>query len=264
MLQNQSRNRQEVGKQHDPRRVSTHPDLDALRELRAELERYHNRRTKRSGWTRCFVPTGLMSLDDALPHGGVPRGAITEILSNAPGVGAMSLAFRIARRCSLTEPATSTPNDHGRIVFVDTPGDFYPPAAWLHGIDPARLIVIRPTNERDAFWATDQSLRCSAVTAVIASLEKIDDRQSRRLQLAAESSGCVGLILRSSRRVSHSFAAVRLLVEGVDNPSVCDRANRTISRVIPLSSHLNVDLTHAAGTRLVHPLSVDRSLAHTG
>jgi hypothetical protein len=102
------------------------------------------------------------------------------------------------------------------IIFVDTWGDFYPPAVAAFGIDPESLIVIRNVSQRDAFWAVDQCLRCSAVAAVIAPLSRLDERESRRLQLAAESSGTLGLLLRQGQPRSRTFAAVRMLVEGVD------------------------------------------------
>ena len=77
---------------------------ETVRKLQAKLEEYNRRRAKQAGWIRQFIPTGLSSLDAVLPHGGIPRGAITEILSDERGVGAMSLAIRIAARCTQSGP----------------------------------------------------------------------------------------------------------------------------------------------------------------
>ena len=219
---------------------------ETIRKLRKKLENYHRRRARRAGWIRRFIPTSLTALDTALPHGGLPCGAITEILSDGKGVGSMALAMRIASRCIGHErhdgwhgqaearpsgesssgkadkahtpsrtPSANQPQDHRSIIVVDTLGDFYPPAAGKHGIALDRIIIIRTRNEKDALWAVDQSLRCPGIAAVVAPLTRLDDRLSRRLQLAAESSGCLGLILRPVRRRVKSFAAVRMLLESV-------------------------------------------------
>ena len=287
---------------------------EIVRRLRGELERFHRRRAQRAGWSRRFVPTGLVPLDAALPYGGLPCGAITEILFDAPGVGAMSLALRIVSRClgggnelafpvggavdhpskelSIVDcrlliegprpnrkskienrqwvPFNAAKKDHRSIVLIDALGDFYPPAARQHGVDFDRLIVLRPGNERDAFWAVDQSLRCPAVAVVIAPLTRLDDLLSRRLQLAAESSGCMGLILRSARRRTKSFAAVQMLLESVDHRAAEKPAARPC-RITLLSVRegmptepLLVDLHHETGIGSIHSLPVDRSAAKTG
>lgn len=189
--------------------------VDVVRALRAKLADFRHNRAKRAGWSPRFLPTGLTALDCALPGGGLPSGTIAEIFADADGVGSLSLAMRIAKSaCGMV------PNDRRAIVVVDSRGDFYPPGAWQKGIDPDRLIVVRPRNTCEAFWAADQSLRCVGVAVVIAPLDRLDDRQSRRLQLAAESSGCVGVILRPAQKRCRSFAAVQMLVEGIGTGSL--------------------------------------------
>jgi len=254
-----------------PLRTGDREDADSVRRLREEMERYRRGRARRAGWTRRFIPTGLAPIDRALPQGGLPCGAVTEILSEGSGVGAMTLAVRTAARslgidhgrdeeavflwsarsggewkaaawppghdCSeararLRPAVPPQTQDHRCLVLVDSLGDFYPPAMCRYGIPLDRLVVLRPQDARDAFWAVDQSLRCSAVAAVIAPLSRLDERASRRLQLAAESSGCLGLVLRSAGRVDKSFAAVRMLVEGKSGDV---RAN-TFSRATPLAA----------------------------
>jgi len=355
---------------------------ETVRKLRDKLEWYRRRRARRAGWTQQFVPTGLAPLDAVLPHGGVPCGAVTEILSDGPGIGAMSLVMRIAAQCSgewacaedlydraksgsesepraaplyaqrqglaravhgiesptsqevghplgrdrrsddprlgspggttdispwrkpweeggrTTEaPAGATEgcvavtgvapggahrsqdsvNDDRCIIVVDTFGDFYSPAAWQHGIAPDRLIVLRTTNVRDALWAMDQSLRCPAVAAVIAPFTQLDERESRRLQLAAESTGCIGLILRPAKHRGKSFAAVQMLVESVPRRELnasadsCEHSDDSYPCLITLlavregmpTEPVLVDLRHETGIGPVHPVPVDRSAAKT-
>ena len=197
---------------------------ERLRRLRRMLEGYQRRR-RRGG--RPSVPTGVARLDEALPHGGLPTGAITEMLSPFEGAGAMELAFRAARAAA---------GGSRTIVVVDTRGDFYPPAAWRLGIAQDRLLVIRAPQIDQALWVIDQTLRCSAVAAVVAPIPRIDRASSRRLQLAAESTGAVGLLLRSASDRGHSFAAVQMLVEPV-NP-VAHLVGGTGKLCLPVSDDL--------------------------
>jgi hypothetical protein len=240
-------------------------------------------------------------------------------MADAPGVGAISLAMRIARQCMegttkyqvpstnelpitnyklqmnaplrpfvplclrLSTHSASVSSCLRTLVMIDTPGDLYPPAAGLCGIHLDHLIVFRTRNDQDAFWAADQALRCSAVGAVIAPLGALNDRLARRLQLAAESSGCLGVILRMGSKPTHRFAAVRILMEPlsivnrrlstanpcqqsqIDNQSTIRRCRLTLLTVregSPTEPFL-VDLNHETGAGTVPTLSVDRA-AKTG
>jgi protein ImuA len=75
-------------------------------------------------------------------------------------------------------------------------------------------VVLRPASEADALWALDQALRCRGVGAVWARWDEFDPRDFRRLQLAAEEGGTVGLLIRSaSRRGRPTWAQVQWFVE---------------------------------------------------
>jgi len=113
------------------------------------------------------------------------------------------------------------------VIVVDRQGRFHPPAVfpWM-GLYPltgereyrcersgCRLIVVRPSTDDDEAWAIDQSLRCSGVKAVVAWPRRIHPTAMRRWQLAARSSGSVGLIARPVvDRREPSWAHVRLVV----------------------------------------------------
>jgi len=69
-------------------------------------------------------------------------------------------------------------------------------------------------NPADSLWALDQSLRCLAVAAVLAWPARLDGHTFRRLQLAAEEGGGLGLFVRpQAAEHEPSWADVRLLVE---------------------------------------------------
>jgi protein ImuA len=150
------------------------------------------------------VSTGCPALDERLPYGGLRRGSLVEWLSDEPGSGAGVFALSAAREAQ---------RDGGAVLVVDRSRTFYPPAAAARRLDLASLVVVHPANERDEQWALDQALRCEHVAAVLAWPRRLDDRAFRRLQLAAEASGAMGLLVRpSSAEREPSWADVRMLV----------------------------------------------------
>lgn len=165
-----------------------------------------------------IVSSGCAALDHLLPRGGFQRGGLVEWLAPAAGCGAGTLAWLAARQAC---------REGGALVVLDRQQTFYPPAAlWQCGAlaprvtssdsrsDSATLILLRPENSDDELWAVEQSLRCPAVAAVWGPLAEIDAQAFRRLQLAAEAAGCLGLLLRpASARGQPSWSDVQLLVE---------------------------------------------------
>jgi len=72
---------------------------------------------------------------------------------------------------------------------------------------------VDPCDEDQRLWAIDQSLRCPGVSAVLADASGLDMGGSRRLQLAAEAGGGLGLLARPPEEVkSLSAAATRWVV----------------------------------------------------
>jgi hypothetical protein len=99
------------------------------------------------------------------------------------------------------------------LVVIDQARTFYPPAAAGWGIDLGRLIFVWPQNARDEMWAAVQALRSPVVAAVWASIDRLDSRAFRRLQLAAEEGRTLGALVRPpSARGQPTWAEVRLEV----------------------------------------------------
>ncbi len=167
------------------------------------------------------LSSGCPALDRALPEKGFRPGTLVEWLCRGEGDGTATLAFRAAAGACVPRRACVAA---GRWSCSIGRGEFYPLAAVAQGIEPARLIVVHPGNKADHTWALDQALRCPAVAAVVAwpeSLDgKLDGRTFRRLQLAAEQGGGLGLLIRpESVRCQPSWADVRLLVEPLPSTS---------------------------------------------
>jgi protein ImuA len=182
--------------------------IEALRQEIARLERGWRPRKAQA------TSSGCRTLDAILPEGGFRGGTLVEWLADGDGTGVATLAFAAACRAC---------RSGGGLIVVDQNREFYPPAAIGLGIEPAQLIVVHPQNKADHDWALDQSLRWAAVAAVVAWPDAqggtLAGRTFRRLQLAAEEGGGLGLLIRpATARSLPSWADVRLLVEPLRDP----------------------------------------------
>ena len=155
--------------------------------------------------TQECISSGCQTMDRHLSNGGYARGSMLELLRNGPGSGVSSIALMIARQAI---------TDGKYLVVVDPQRQFYPPAMKSLGIPLERIIALQPANHSDAIWGLAQVLRSPAVGAVIAELGTLEDRVSRKLQLAAEQGGGLGIFLREARfaRSQPSWADVQWLV----------------------------------------------------
>jgi hypothetical protein len=151
---------------------------------------------------RTALATGFRELDAALPGGGWPAAAITELMPEAAGIGELSLLL----------PALATLAARGRyLAWVAPPYVPYAPALARSGIPLERLLLIRTADDDTALWAAEQLLRCAHIGAVLAWPLTLDERRVRRLQLAAETGGGCGMLYRPPRAaLTHSPAALRL------------------------------------------------------
>jgi hypothetical protein len=168
-------------------------------------QRIHEVEAAERARARLAISLGIPALDDCFPNGGLAAGSLVEIFSAAAGGGAWTLAFVAAQRAC---------GEHKALVVTDARGCFYPPAAVKLGVALERCVVVRPTTSRDAAAALRQALGCSAVGAAVGWFDALGPSECRRLQLAAEKGGGVGLLLRPlAARQAPSFAALRLLVK---------------------------------------------------
>lgn len=175
-----------------------------LADLRVKLTNIEQHQA--AGATTDATSSGCNALDAILPRGGFQRGQLIEWLSPYAGSGAMSWALQSCKLLADGGPQS--------IVVIDLEQTFHPPAAFGMGVDLERLVVVRPKNAADAIWALDQSLRNPAVAAACATLPRLDPRDFRRLQLAAEQGNTTGHLLRPlSVRGQPSWADFQLLVQ---------------------------------------------------
>jgi protein ImuA len=163
----------------------------------------------------------LPQLDAIAPGGAFARAAVHELLTE-PNDGhaifmAMLLAMAQGKNVSPPDSSVAHSLSTGAIVWCDPAGELYPPALAVHGFPLERLFLLHPKSPdpagKDLIWAVSECLRCKGVGAVIAPLQKLSRIEARRLQLAAEHGGGVGILLRhTGRQSSQHAAATRWLV----------------------------------------------------
>jgi protein ImuA len=106
--------------------------------------------------------------------------------------------------------------------------DLYGPGLAEHGLDPARIVLVRAARDGDILWALEEGLRTPALAAVVGEVGRLPMVAGRRLQLAAERSGVTALLLRrwrtgaeaSAERTQPSAAVTRWRVTSL--PSLPD------------------------------------------
>ncbi len=133
------------------------------------------------------VVTLVPEVDAALPGRGLERGAIHEIIVSEPGVCTAFSGYVLGRAGGTA--AWIMPEAE---AADDLP---WPPGLAKLGLSPDALVLLAARG-RDALWAAEQALRCPALSAVAAVLPGLGLTAARRLQLAAEAGGTLGLLLR--------------------------------------------------------------------
>lgn len=135
------------------------------------------------------LPFGLPPLDEVLPWGGLPLGCLHEITLPAEefqaGAALGFAAFCLARLAA----ARDRP-----VLWVTRDADLYGPALAAFGLTPDRLILAYP-GRTDLQWTMEEGLRCPGLAAVAGAVPRLDVTFSRRLQLAAQTSGVTALVL---------------------------------------------------------------------
>jgi hypothetical protein len=150
--------------------------------------------------------TGRRALDARLPGGGWPAASLIEILIDAPGLGEIQLFLPALAQ-------SQRKRDGDWIVWIAPPHEPFAPALAQQGIDLGRFIVVRPPTATEALWAAEQALSSGVCAAVLLWLKGTDDRWLRRLKLAAEEGGALGVLFRPERhRFESSPAVLRLLL----------------------------------------------------
>lgn len=171
---------------------SANPDLCALRARIQALE------SGRPGGR--VMSLGLAAIDAALPGGGLGLGALHEILGAGADEedGAIPAAFAAFLLARLSGGSTA-----GTVLWCLQADDLYAPGLVAGSLSPAqlpgRLILARCRDDAETLWAMEEGLRSGAPAAVLGEIGTLAPTAGRRLQLACETSGVTGVVLRRWR-----------------------------------------------------------------
>ena len=162
----------------------------------------------RGGATKLQIPavsSGYPALDEQLPGGGWPTGALTEILPAREGIGELQLVLPALAALSWAAKRT---------VWLAPPHLPYAPALAAAGVDLAHLAVVRAPGRRDALWAAEQVLRAKSCHALLGWFPRAGYEEIRRLAVVAEGSPAWVALFRPPEAARESSpAALRLALE---------------------------------------------------
>ncbi len=135
---------------------------------------------------RCFQ-TPVQALNAMAPNGIFQRGAVHELLWPRRCTFPTSIALLLAQAAQ---------TDGGAIAWSDPERELHLPALVASGINLRHLILLRCASHTDQLWALAECLRCRGISATVAPIARLTQIEARRLQLAAERGGGVGLFMR--------------------------------------------------------------------
>lgn len=156
--------------------------------------------------------TGFEALDRQLGGLGWPRGALSECLVDAPGIGELQLVLPLLRRLTGQKRA---------VFWVNPPLTPYAPALAREGIDLDQMVVVQTRSRPDLLWTLENCLRSPVTGLAMAWPDTMAARDIRRLQLAAEAGQSTCILFRSRREACQSSpAALRLELVPDDRPGL--------------------------------------------
>lgn len=141
---------------------------------------------------RQVLPFGVAEIDERLPGGGLAFGALHEFSGGGAGtVDGAAAALMVAGIAAQTK---------GQVVWCLTRPDLFFPALAQAGLHPKRVIFVESDKEEDVLASMEEALAYGGLGAVVGELVRLPMTTSRRLQLAAEKTGTMGLAVRRWRR----------------------------------------------------------------
>ena len=140
------------------------------------------------------LPLGIPEIDRTLPGGGLRLDCIHEVAGDEAATG-----FCAALLARAGSDGARSGARKGSLLWLARGDDLYAPGLVRYGIGAGQLLVVSGLHrQEDMLWAMEEALRCRAVRGVVAETGRIGLAAGRRLMLAAEGTGVLGLVL--SRR----------------------------------------------------------------
>jgi len=156
---------------------------------------------------------------DAMLCGGLALAAVHEVFAGGhQGAAATGFITAIAGRISPRKPLVWVRQDFAEIES----GALSPSGLVELGLDPRLLVTVRAADVEAALRTTADALACDALGVVVletfGEARQLDLVASRKLTLAAQSSGVTALLLRVAAQPAPSTAETRWIVRAAHSP----------------------------------------------
>jgi protein ImuA len=192
------------------------PTLDRLQRVVADIGPSRMSSLEPDGGS---LRLGVPALDAAL-QGGLALRAVHELVPASPLQLGSAFGFALAIAALAAADDRHIGQNLGRqVLCIQTDfaaleaGTLHGPGLELFGLSLNRLLIVRVAHARDALWAFEEALKCPALAATVAELPEdgaaADHTATRRLTLAAQAGGGLGLLLRHQPYPLPSAAATR-------------------------------------------------------
>jgi protein ImuA len=156
---------------------------------------------------------------DAILCGGLALAAVHEVFAEGhQGAAATGFLAAIAGRIASRKPLVWVRQDFAEVES----GALSPSGLAELGLDPRLLVTVRAADVEAALRTTADALACDALGAVVletfGEARQLDLVASRKLTLAAQSSGVTALLLRVGASPAASTAETRWIVRAAHSP----------------------------------------------
>ena len=145
---------------------------------------------------------GFPCLDKAL-NGGVASTGLVRI-SSLTGVGELSLFKRVICQHRM----------HKLVVFINPPGLLQSP--WLEnlGLKAQQVLVVKTSEEQESLWAAEQCLKSTACHCVMLWSNAVNQKEARRLQVAATHNDALCLLYTPPQQQAPSLNYPKTSLQG--------------------------------------------------
>ena len=158
--------------------------MAAIESLRTRIDKIQSGKRR----ARTALAFGVPALDGRLPEGGLARGVLHEIAGGGQGGGdgpaAALFAAGIAARTK------------GKVLWCLSRPDLFAPALAQVGLAPDRVIYVEARDDKTVLACMEEGLSHGGPVVVVGETARLSMTASRRLNLAAEKTGSLAIMLR--------------------------------------------------------------------